>query len=139
MIGLSQMHKEWYPSNRVVKAVGNVLQHHFNTPADEARAKRLGITVAELNHRENIIRKEVNRLSFKIRQVLYPAKWQDYQTYGRVVLEAVAYNTIQYGDARWSDTQPQILLVSLENERNKRLDCSIDWLSETAPVEESTC
>ena len=135
------MIKEWYPSTRAVQAIGNVFQQqqHHHSASDYQRAQRLGITVVELNKRENIIRGEVNRLPFKVRQELYPVRFQDYQQYGKVILEAVAYNTIQYGNAPWDEKCPQILQVCLASDPNKRLDCSISWLSATEPVEESTC
>ena len=109
------------------------------TQADWEKAKKHGISVFEYRKRCDIVKEKMANFKFKVGDEVYPSYEDWYKKMGKVRVLAVCHHYDQYGVARWDDVFPFLLQVQSIEKEEIVMDCSVEWVSATAPKEAQEC
>lgn len=117
------------------KTGSKALRYWNMTEAEiEPKALKKECTIDEWIARDKAVRKAYRESHFHVGEKVYPAQYEEYETYGSVTIVGVCRTYDDYGeDRQWSsDTAPLIHLVECSS-NNMMLNTSAAWLSLVRP------
>jgi hypothetical protein len=119
---------KWLPNVSAPRRPISVIPSAF----EEAKAARMKCTPEEYRHRVTIVSHEQGKFTHQNGDTIYPAKYDEYLKYGKMIIVGVCRHYQDYGTVEWNDP-PFIVAVSPLNDRQQVVNCSIGWVQKTEP------
>ena len=114
-----------YPAPRPAATVHNL-------PWDNSRysrAQKHGLSIPEYDHRCSIVEDALKELDYDMGDKVYPHNSTLFHKHGAAKVIAICRHYDQYGNVKWDDELPMIVVACWEDTPDKFFNCTVKYLT----------
>ena len=101
---------------------------------EEARARKMGLSIEEYRKRVTIVSREQTGCRFATGDTVWPAMPEDVAKYGKCMVVGICRHYDDFGNVEWKENTPFLLAVTPLNDRTRVINCTIAWATKAEPA-----